>query len=601
MMGVVTAARAITVLLSVVFLPGAWSFRDITVDVFGSAQPSVLGAFGDFNSDKLTDLFLASSDSHKLEIWVATGVKPSFEKSEVQCTVPGVITSIMPGDFDGDSIMDVLVTSKDSGDKSDVVDVRIFWGRLRMGVDCANSTHVAGLGWQPLLLDYNGDRVVDLLSARAEDPNTRTVWTFGPSRTPTPVALGVGASALAKPHSNSFVDLNDDMTADLMLTAHSSMEVWYWVGNGSFSGPHRRDYPPDAAVKGQSLFVDVDADGDMEHVMPVCLGSPDCKHSAIMVLNGSHWVTWFESFQDGANYTWKFHVDEGQPPDVAMPVALRTGDVDMDGYPDFLAILEGKPQGQKKVVTRATLLLNVRCSSCPFGRNLVPYWNYGALANFDSAKLAAFFDIDEDGHMDILLTNGTRQNGFHTFALRNQFSDDACFIKVLALSGLCYTDCPQGHLAYGTNQPGPLVRYRIITSSGYPQESCSSQLYQSAHYALQLPYSVFGLGQSPNFVDVLTVALANNESSEHPSVHHQWTQIIPNSQMVVIPYPANDPSRWVNKLFVTPGRQVLLTFIALAGTCVFIVLIIGALHWLEKREDRRMKLQEAHQFHFDAM
>lgn len=600
-MEAMTSARAIAFLCSALFFQGAWGFRDITDEVFGGAQPSVLGAFGDFNSDKLTDLFLASNDSHRLEIWVATGVKPSFYKSDVQCTVPGVITGIMPGDFDGDSIMDVLVTSKDSGSKPDVVDVRIFWGRLRMGVDCANSTHVSGVGWQPLLFDYNGDRIVDLLSARTEEPHNRTVWTFGPSRTPTMVALGVGTDALSKPHSNSFVDLNDDMTADLMLTAHSSMEVWYWVGNSTFKGPNRREYPPDAAVKGQSLFVDVDADGDMEHVMPVCLGSADCKRSAIMVLNGTQWVTWFESFQDSANNTWKFHVDEGQPADVAMPVALRSADVDMDGYPDFLAVLDGKPSGQKKVVTRATLLLNVHCPSCPYGRNLVPYWNYGALANFDSAKLAAFFDIDEDGHMDILLTNGTHQNGFHTYALRNQFSDDACFIKVLALSGLCYTDCPQGHLAYGTNQPGPLVRYRIITSSGYPQESCASQLYQSAHYALQLPYSVFGLGQSPNFVDVLTVALPNNESVEHLSVHHQWTQIIPNSQMVVIPYPVNDPQSWVNKLFVTPGRQVLLTFIALAGTCVFIVLIIGTLHWLEKREDHRMRRQEAHQFHFDAM
>lgn len=133
------------------------------------------------------------------------------------------------------------------------------------------------------------------------------------------------------------------------------------------------------------------------------------------------------------------------------------------------------------------------------------------------------------------------------------------------------------------------------------QESCTSQLYQSAHFSLQLPYTVFGLGQSPNFVDVLTVAYPSNTSAEHPSVHHQWTQIIPNSQMVIIPYPPDQPSRWVNKLFVTPGRQVLLTFIALAGTCVFISLIIAAFHWLEKREDHRVKLQEAHQFHFDAM
>lgn len=590
---------AILAVLSVVFLCRVSSFRDITTDVFGNAKPSVLSAFGDFNSDKLTDLFIVSSDFRTVQVWIATGAKPSFEKSNIGCNISGVITAIMPGDFDGDSIMDVLLTSKSAG-KPDVDDVRIYWGRLRTGLDCANSTKITA-NRQPLLFDYNNDRVVDILSSKPEDPdNLRTVWTFGSSRTPAPVNMGPGLGPLSNPHSNSYVDLNDDMTADLMLTGKASMEIWYWIGNGSFGGPHRRDYPQDAAVKGQSLFVDVDADGDMEHVMPVCLGSADCRHSAIMVLNGSSWVPWYESFQDNTNYTWRFHHEE-ESPELTLPITLRTADVDMDGYPDLLAILKGKLPGQKKMVVRATLFLNARCPQCPFGRNLVPYWNYGALANFDAAKLAAFFDIDEDGHMDILLTNGSKSDGFRTYALRNQFSDDACFIKVLALSGLCYTDCPQGQLAYGTNQPGPLVRYRIITSSGHPQESCSSQLYQSAHYALQLPYSVFGIGQSPNFVDVLTVAFPSNESVRHPSVHHQWTQIIPNSQMVIIPYPPNDPTHWVNKLFVTPGRQVLLTFIALAGTCVFIVLIIGALHWLEKREDRRMKLQEAHQFHFDAM
>lgn len=575
------------------------SFRDITDSVFGSANTGVLAAFGDFNSDKLTDLFLISSDMHNLDIRIATGAKPTFQKSDIKCTVPGIITSVMPGDFDGDSIMDILVTAKADPSSKDMK-IHIFWGQLSLGIDCGNGTTLVATD-QPLLFDHNSDRVVDLLSGKpGDDPRTRTVWTFGASRSPTTHALGIGFGKLASPHSNSFVDLNDDMTADLMLTAESAMELWHWTGDGTFSGPKRRDYPSNAAVKGQSLFVDIDADGDMEHVMPVCLGQSDCRNSSIVVFNSSGWITWLDGFHDASNQVWRFFRDaEGTR--LAVPTALRTADVDMDGYPDFLAVLEGRPKDRKGPVRRATLLLNVRCPSCPFGRKLVPYWNYGALATFDSVRLAAFFDIDEDGQMDVLLTNGTKEDGLRTHALRNQFSDDACFIKVLAVSGLCYANCPLGQIAYGTNQPGPFVRYRIITSDGYPQESCTSQLYQSAHFSLQLPYTVFGLGQSPNFVDVLTVAFPNNASTKHPSVHHQWTQIIPNSQMVIIPHPPDQPSQWINKLFVTPGRQVLLTFIALAGTCVFISLIIAAFHWLEKREDRRVKLQEAHQFHFDAM
>lgn len=35
----------------------------------------------------------------------------------------------------------------------------------------------------------------------------------------------------------------------------------------------------------------------------------------------------------------------------------------------------------------------------------------------------------------------------------------------------------------------------------------ASQLSQTAHYALQLPYTVFGLGQTPNFVETIRVGI----------------------------------------------------------------------------------------------
>ncbi|KAK5874504.1 hypothetical protein PBY51_019443 [Eleginops maclovinus] len=81
----------------------------------------------------------------------------------------------------------------------------------------------------------------------------------------------------------------------------------------------------------------------------------------------------------------------------------------------------------------------------------------------------------------------------------------------------------------------------------------------------------------------------------------EWTAIIPNSQLIVIPFPQNQPSSWSAKLYLTPSNSVLLTAIALIGVCVFILVIIGILHWKEKKADDREKRQEAHRFHFDAM
>lgn len=78
-------------------------------------------------------------------------------------------------------------------------------------------------------------------------------------------------------------------------------------------------------------------------------------------------------------------------------------------------------------------------------------------------------------------------------------------------------------------------------------------------------------------------------------------QIIPNSQVYIIPYPTNQPSLWEAKLFITPGRSITLTGVALLATCFLVGFIIVMLHAKEKRQDRKEMMQDARRFHFDAM
>ena len=75
----------------------------------------------------------------------------------------------------------------------------------------------------------------------------------------------------------------------------------------------------------------------------------------------------------------------------------------------------------------------------------------------------------------------------------------------------------------------------------------------------------------------------------------------PNSQVYIIPYPTNQPSLWEAKLFITPGRSITLTGVALLATCFLVGLIIVMLHAKEKRQDRKEMMQDARRFHFDAM
>lgn len=147
--------------------------------------------------------------------------------------------------------------------------------------------------------------------------------------------------------------------------------------------------------------------------------------------------------------------------------------------------------------------------------------------------------------------------------------------------------------AFSANFPGPKVSYVTTTQDGYPRQGTATQLPQSAYYSLYLPYTIFGLGRTPNFVDELTVSILNETRC--------WTQIIPNSQMVVIVNSINDSSRWNAKLFLTPSNLIFQSAVALAGTCLLILVTIGVLHFKESEEDRIEKRKESHKFHFDAM
>ncbi|CAL1285274.1 unnamed protein product [Larinioides sclopetarius] len=278
----------------------------------------------------------------------------------------------------------------------------------------------------------------------------------------------------------------------------------------------------------------------------------------------------------------------------ALQVTLRAGDVDMDGYPDFITVLQSKKDATD---VRGVIMRNIPCSNnCTSGRTLEIVWDVPGLKDIPNVQIAAFFDLFEDGTLDILAATNTKQK-WKMHALRNTEIFDSCFLKVLVLGGLCHHNCSVD--PYGTNQPGPLVRYNMTTQEGKPLVSTSVQLSQSAHFPLQLPYSLFGLGQTPNFIDVLTVSIP---ASFNKSVHkREWVQIIPNSQIVIIPHPPNDEKKWVKRLFVTPSHLVFLTCIALIGTCIFLCLLVALLHWKERREDKKEKMQDAYRFHFDAM
>ena len=81
---------------------------DFTDQVFEGKPNGLLAAFGDFNSDKLTDAFVISDDQQSFSVLLAKAEPPYLSKnSKLVCHMTSqTIVSLVPGDFDGDAAMD---------------------------------------------------------------------------------------------------------------------------------------------------------------------------------------------------------------------------------------------------------------------------------------------------------------------------------------------------------------------------------------------------------------------------------------------------------------------------------------------------------------
>uniref|UniRef100_A0A7N5ZSI0 T-cell immunomodulatory protein TIP C2 domain-containing protein n=1 Tax=Anabas testudineus TaxID=64144 RepID=A0A7N5ZSI0_ANATE len=531
-----------------------FALQDVTTDLFGAENYGTVAAFGDFNSDKQTDIFIIRKQSELL-IFLADSKAPYFKpKVHIPKDIlpsKDIITSVVPGDFDGDSQMDVLFTLSPNLKDTTVL---IFWGN--------NQT----LGTAAIGNDFT------------DSSSTEVCYLTNSS-----------AVSMRIPHSNAFINLNKDFNAGESLIENIK------IAQLEDKGP---SFPlvKSSVVVSQSnslcLFL-ADGDGYQDHLLPVCLDD-GCKQSAIyLAKSGSkEWVPVLLDFQRRETI-WSF-----VPGTPGQPLTLHLGDYNLDGFPDALVILRNTSgSGQQ-----AFLLENVPCNnaSCHnVGRMFHIHWDQSDLGAIQNAVMATFFDIYEDGILDMLvLSKAEAKNDLIIHALKNNFEADAYFVKVMVLSGLCSNNCPED--PFGVNQPGPYVMYTTVDSNGYLKNASAGQLSQSAHFSLQLPYTVLGLGRSANFLDHLYVGIPQ-QPGQTEIRKQQWTAIIPNSQLIVIPYPHNKPRSWSAKLYLTPSNSVLLTAIALIGVCVFILVIIGILHWQEKKADDREKRQEAHRFHFDAM
>ena len=557
---------------------------DFTDKVFEGKPLGLIAAFGDFNSDKLTDVFVIDTHQHSFGILLAYTEPPFLRREHLDCNLEDdLISGLVPGDFDGDGTMDILVLSQPKHEK-EIFNVHIAWGSMTK-LECPSKEKPLFQTYgQPLVLDYNGDMISDVFALNINQ--TRQFWIFNTSRQIGEEVIMNATKPLRIPHSHAFLDIDGDLSTDLLLTGQDSFEVWHFNGNEGLQLSTTIELPVKGAYIGQSVFVDVNFDGKLDHLVPVCVDSK-CLNSSFYLYTNDQWQPIQCDLKDPFGRLWTF-----QPPNPSKfyqnTITARSGDFNLDGYPDLLLTLT---YGDNE---RAVLLENT--ANEIGGRQFTPKWDYLSDWNTTSV-MATMYDIQEKGILDILLVHRPPNGQLQMAAYKNTLDYDANFIKVLVLTGRCYANCTHGYIPYGTNLPGPSISYRTTQPNGELQLACTAQLSQSAYNALQLPYTLFGLARSPNFLDALRVSLSYSSNS----AYREWTQIIPNSQMIIIPTMEPSSRHWLNKLFVTPSRAIVLSAAALGGFGFFLAIVVIVLHARERRADKLEQLAVANRFHFDAM
>ncbi len=437
--------------------------QNVTESVFGTRLGLLPLAFGDFNADKLTDIFVLDvKERSRVSVLLASSQNTFIESGryfEVAEKRKGLfcylnefeVVAASPADFDGDGGMDLLIVAK----KDEDLDFTgfVLWGEHKQGKSdkliCTEPSLKKGthneirMSGQPLIVDGNGDAIADIFG-RASD-GAWGIWIFNEHRSYPEFVKLTEASApeFRNPHSNAFVDLNSDGNADIFVTTEGNFELWKDVGHKSekhFELHKKVPVPQCDASKngspciGQSVFADFDLDGRMDMIFPACLDG-GCQTSTLFYSPVED--LWNAPEENSVFLTIPLDLQDRfqfQPTDMEKDfypgMSPHVGDINLDGYPDLLLRLQNKLT--KK--TQMHLLLNVYDSDSPSNRSFLIQPE--VMRGINETSLATFYDLYEDGTNDIILVqdegNGRHRVGAFTNATQDS---DAYFVKVIVLSG----------------------------------------------------------------------------------------------------------------------------------------------------------------------
>ncbi|CAE6446827.1 unnamed protein product [Rhizoctonia solani] len=629
-------------------------------------------AFGDLNGDQFLDLLVLSEDQRKVDAWIWDHNAFSYIRSTtVASFIAGHIVNVVPADLNYDGRLDVLLMA--IGKEGKQLDLSLHLGEGdNTNYSSPRTLPPSGLA-QPIILDSDGNMKLNMLGLDPDGAmklwrnNDDTSGTF----TLTPSPLSSRACKLADPHSSAVVDFNGDCLADLFLSCEDQ-RFQIWTRSPGSQGGYvlaREGKLPKGA--GAVSFADMDRDGTLDMIFPVCKsfssktgvgldcsihivynkqiplcpsaggissggGKSKCRSPGnLCVADDAFGFDFGENAGDAysiiplssilPNHDSLLLTDTSHNP--PLPVPLRIGDANLDGYPDVLAVVVGEASvdrvpvllfsvpGKEGPSMSAANVLDVKphvqqrfgitgnmttaATSGTHHRRFFKSAKHGAeaLAQITDARGVAFVDLDEDGTLDILVQRNGAQTGSRIAFIQNNFFQDAFFLKAIVLNGACPSGiCEKSsgkYKPFGATNPGASFKYTVLDTRGERSAAFGTQLPQTGYQALHTPYAFLGLGRTNNYIETLTAGSTSPQSAT------TLEGVIPNSKLVL--NPNTDGTDWRRELFLRPGEWMWWVLFTLVGATIILFVVVLVLHINEKREDERERKKALHHINFDAL
>ena len=453
---------------------------------------------------------------------------------------------------------------------------------------------------QPLLFDLDGDLRTDLMSLDKE--GYVSVWKAPKvgseqfEKMPSNEWNFIKREYFTELHSNSFIDMNQDGAADIVLSASGSIAYLYADPDPSKSFKtisKEFDNLDDKTYEyGQSSLVDINADGKIDHIIPRCHRTTKKCDIIILFDNSRKEVIFkFDNYTAGSENGYEYRLEKHEfASKYVFPITLRASDLDGDGYTDFVVVAKNVREFKDQVIYLRNVpepekskkdgpISGAKFMTRTFEVHVIPFEQ----SNLD-VHLVILFDINEDGKVDMLIgasESNRKPYDMNISAKMNTQMVDACFMKVLVTNGFCSAEAGSN----GQSARGPFICFELSQNDGKKMQGCAGQLAQSSHFSLQQPYVIFGLGQTPHFVETLNVSIPGFGPDKKVRTR-VLEQIVPDAQVIIIPKQKDNPNSWDYKMFLSPMSDLVFsTLIALAVLCLIILFIIFILHRQETLED----------------